>query len=61
MNAMLRAFTVLLLVLPSWLWAQDIGFQPFRDANWLLTESKRLLRIPASRNLPAAAQSTAGR
>ena len=28
---MLRAFTVLLLVLPSWLWAQDIGFQPPRD------------------------------
>ncbi len=40
---------------------QDIGFQPFRDANWLLTESKRLLRIPASRNLPATTQSTAGR
>ena len=40
---------------------QDIGFQPFRDANWLLAESKRLLRIPASRNLPAPTQSTAGR
>lgn len=28
---MLRAFAVLLLALPSWLWAQDIGFQPPRD------------------------------
>jgi peroxiredoxin len=26
---------------------QDIGYQPFRDAKWLLGESKRLLSIPA--------------
>ena len=27
---------------------QDISYQPFRDADWLLTESKRLLSVPAS-------------
>ena len=40
---------------------QDIGFQPFRDPKWLLGESKRLLSIPASRNIPAASTATAGR
>lgn len=33
---------------------QDIGFQPFRDAKWLLGESKRLLSIPAPRTRQAA-------
>jgi len=32
---------------------QDIGFQPFREATWLLGEAKRLLAIPASRNTAA--------
>lgn len=36
---------------------QDISYQPFREAKWLLGESKRLLSIPASRNLPAVAAS----
>jgi peroxiredoxin len=27
---------------------QDIGYEPFRDAQWLLGESKRLLSLPAS-------------
>jgi peroxiredoxin len=27
---------------------QDIGYEPFRDAKWLLDESKRLLSLPAS-------------
>ncbi len=40
---------------------QDIGFQPFRDAKWLLGESKRLLSIPSSRNLPASSTATAVR
>jgi peroxiredoxin/tetratricopeptide (TPR) repeat protein len=40
---------------------QDIGFQPFREAKWLLEESKRLLSVPASRNLPAVSTATAGR
>ena len=40
---------------------QDISYQPFRDAKWLLGESKRLLRIPASRNVPAQSSATAGR
>jgi peroxiredoxin/tetratricopeptide (TPR) repeat protein len=40
---------------------QDLGFQPFREAKWLLGESKRLLSIPASRNLPALSTATAGR
>ena len=31
---------------------QNIGFEPFRDAKWLLTESRRLLSIPAARNRP---------
>ncbi|MES2886410.1 MAG: CocE/NonD family hydrolase [Pseudomonadota bacterium] len=30
MSAMLRVLAVLLLVLPAWSWAQDIGFQPPR-------------------------------
>jgi peroxiredoxin len=38
---------------------QDIGFQPFRDAKWLLEESKRLLSIPAARNQPAPASTAA--
>ena len=28
---------------------QNIGYQPFRDAQWLLGEAKRLLRVPAER------------
>ena len=27
---------------------QDISYQPFRDADWLLEESKRLLSVPAA-------------
>jgi peroxiredoxin/tetratricopeptide (TPR) repeat protein len=40
---------------------QDIGFQPFRDPQWLLGECKRLLSIPASRNVPASSSATAER
>jgi len=40
---------------------QDIGFQPFRDASWLLTESKRLLAIPADRLAPSASATAAAR
>ena len=32
---------------------QDIGYQPFRDADWLLEESKRLLSVPVA--APSAA------
>jgi hypothetical protein len=27
---------------------QDIGYQPFREARWLLGEAKRLLSVPLS-------------
>jgi peroxiredoxin len=33
---------------------QDIGYEPFRDAKWLLGESKRLLSLPASTPATAA-------
>lgn len=35
---------------------QDIGYQPFRDAGWLLEECKRLLSVPVSATKPAVAQ-----
>jgi len=31
---------------------QDIGFQPFQDAKWLLGEAKRLLSVPAPSGTP---------
>ena len=34
---------------------QNIGYQPFRDAAWLLTESKRLLTVPAADDVATAA------
>ncbi len=40
---------------------QDIGFQPVRDAKWLLAESKRLLSIPSARNLPAISTASVDR
>jgi peroxiredoxin len=33
---------------------QDIGYEPFRDAKWLLGETKRLLSIPAANQTTAA-------
>ena len=33
---------------------QDISYQPFRDADWLLGESKRLLSVPAAKELATA-------
>ena len=35
---------------------QNIGYQPFRDGAWLLTESKRLLSIPRDEKAGTAAQ-----
>lgn len=50
MNAMLRAFAVLLLVLPSWLRAQDIGFQPPRGPDDV--SAAALMRDFAGRIVP---------
>ncbi|MGB8166289.1 MAG: hypothetical protein WCF18_02285, partial [Chthoniobacteraceae bacterium] len=33
---------------------QDISYEPFRDAKWLLGESKRLLSLPTSTTTTAA-------
>ena len=35
---------------------QDISYQPFRDADWLLGESKRLLSVPMASPLPTTAR-----
>ena len=35
---------------------QNISYQPFRDAAWLLTESKRLLTVPADEKAGTAAR-----
>jgi peroxiredoxin len=35
---------------------QDIGYQPFREATWLLGEAKRLLSVPAEEKRATAAK-----
>jgi peroxiredoxin len=37
---------------------QDIGYEPFRDAKWLLGETKRLLSIPAANQTTACTGQT---
>src|SRR5262249_32832922 len=34
---------------------QNISYEPFRDAQWLLDESKRLLSVPSSQKAQTAA------